>query len=87
MTEEKKNDPQNLNDLEAYDFWRETQFFNLAESIKNYCQEFNPILLNNRSSISDIIEVLMRYLECENKFIPIEDELSDEEDNINIYDK
>lgn len=64
---------------ERKDLWAESELFPLAYEIVNYCRQEVPTLLNSRTSLNSVLEVLKTYIKVPDLDDSQEEELTEEE--------
>lgn len=66
-------------EIEPYEEFKRSEFFDIAYDMINYCEEYAPTILKFGNT-NDIIEILANHIDFTNPFILIEDDDSEEDD-------
>ena len=69
--------------------WVESQLFDIAYDVIDFCRNEIPILLNHRNSLNELVNIMKNHIQIKCPFEIKNDEISDDEyfDDGTIYEK
>ena len=66
--------------LEEYEEYKKDIIFDLSYELHDYCRKYNPLLLEYSIS-SDLVDLLVDFVDIKNPFILEDDDIESDEDD------